>query len=133
MLPLTYLAGLLSCLLPCVLPPISSYFGVLGGSRFAWTRALAFITGFALVFLALGAAASFLNQCLASHEILPGCLGSVLNIALRQLHACRLRCFWPSVRCGANHGRLADGPREFTFTRPVGIGSVGHVAVFVRP
>jgi len=118
-----------------VLPPISSYFGVLGGSRFAWTRALAFITGFALVFLALGAAASFLNQCLASHEILQGRLGSVLIIALRQLRACRLRCFcfWPSVRCGANHGRLADGPREFTFTRPAGIGSAGHVAVFVRP
>jgi len=79
-LSLALLAGLLSCLSPCVLPLIPSYLGVLGGSRSAWTRALAFIAGFTLVFVALGASASFLGQWLAPHKILLGRLGGVLII-----------------------------------------------------
>ena len=75
-LSLALLAGLLSCLSPCVLPLIPSYLGVLGGSR----RALAFIAGFTLVFLALGASASFLGQWLAPHKILLGRLGGALII-----------------------------------------------------
>jgi len=79
-LSLAFLAGLLSCLSPCVLPLIPSYLGVLGGSRTAWSRALAFIAGFTLVFLAFGASASFLGQWLAPHKILLGRLGGLLIV-----------------------------------------------------
>jgi len=79
-LTLALLAGLLSCLSPCVLPLIPSYLGVLGGSRSAWTRALAFIAGFTLVFLVLGASASFLGQWLVPRKILLGRVGGLLII-----------------------------------------------------
>ena len=62
-----FLAGLVSFLSPCVLPLVPSYLGVIGGARAPLPRALGFILGFGLVFVALGATASSLGSLLAPH------------------------------------------------------------------
>ena len=59
------IAGLVSFLSPCVLPLVPSYLGVIGGARAPLWRALGFILGFGLVFIALGATASSLGALLA--------------------------------------------------------------------
>lgn len=66
-LVLALFAGLISFLSPCVLPLLPSYLGVLGGQGKApFARALGFVAGFGLVFMALGAAASTLGAALRS-------------------------------------------------------------------
>lgn len=75
-----FLAGLISFLSPCVLPLVPSYLGVLGGARAPLWRALGFILGFGLVFIALGATASSLGALLAPHKILLGRAAAVLII-----------------------------------------------------
>lgn len=79
-LALAFTAGLLSFLSPCVLPLVPSYLGVLGGGKSPLTRALGFILGFALVFIALGATASYLGALLAPHKIVLGRAASVLIV-----------------------------------------------------
>lgn len=80
--PLTvaFLAGLLSFLSPCVLPLVPSYLGVLGGARAPLVRALGFVLGFGLVFVALGATASALGALLAPHKLLLGRLAGALIV-----------------------------------------------------
>jgi cytochrome c-type biogenesis protein len=66
-LALALFAGLISFLSPCVLPLLPSYLGVLGGQGKApLPRALGFVAGFSLIFIALGAAASTLGAALRS-------------------------------------------------------------------
>lgn len=76
---LAFFAGLISFLSPCVLPLVPSYLGLLGG-RAALSRALAFIAGFSLVFIALGASASVLGQWLLPYQYLLGQIGGVLIV-----------------------------------------------------
>ena len=80
-LGLAFAAGLLSFLSPCVLPLVPSYLGVLGGGRSPVVRAVGFILGFGLVFIALGATASYLGSLLAPHKIVLGRVGAVFIIA----------------------------------------------------
>lgn len=80
-LGLAFAAGVLSFLSPCVLPLVPSYLGVLGGGKSPLARALGFILGFGLVFIALGASASYLGALLAPHKIVLGRLGALLIIA----------------------------------------------------
>ena len=69
-LALALFAGLISFLSPCVLPLLPSYLGVLGGQGKApLPRALGFVAGFGLVFVALGAAASSLGALLRSQMV----------------------------------------------------------------
>lgn len=79
-LGLAFAAGLLSFLSPCVLPLVPSYLGVLGGGRSPLGRAVLFVLGFGLVFIALGATASYLGSLLAPHKIVLGRAGAVLII-----------------------------------------------------
>ncbi|PTA66761.1 cytochrome c biogenesis CcdA family protein [Deinococcus arcticus] len=108
---LAFLAGLLSCLSPCVLPLLPSYVGILGGSRSPLWRALGFITGFTLVFLALGASASYLGAWLAPHKILLGRLGGVMMVifGLFMLGLIRPQFLMRDYRRGLGPGR-ASGP-----------------------
>ncbi|AFZ66369.1 cytochrome c biogenesis CcdA family protein [Deinococcus peraridilitoris] len=80
-LGIAFAAGLLSFLSPCVLPLVPSYLGVLGGGRSPLVRALGFVMGFGLVFIALGATASYLGALLAPHKIVLGRAGAILIIA----------------------------------------------------
>lgn len=76
-LAVAFLAGLISFLSPCVLPLVPSYLGVIGGAKVPLSRALGFILGFGLVFIALGATASTLGAALAPHKQLLGQIAGV--------------------------------------------------------
>lgn len=101
-----FLAGLISFLSPCVLPLVPSYLGVIGGARAPLTRALGFIVGFGLVFIALGATASSLGALLAPHKILLGRVAAVLIVffGLVMLGVIRLPVLMRDTRALAGAG-----------------------------
>lgn len=105
-LTIAFLAGLMSFLSPCVLPLVPSYLGVIGGAKAPLTRALGFILGFGLVFIALGATASSLGAVLAPHKILLGKVAAVLIIffGLLMLGAIKLPFLMRDTRALANAG-----------------------------
>lgn len=80
-LAVAFAAGILSFLSPCVLPLVPSYVSFVAGvgleeleegasavRRTAFLHSLLFVIGFSIVFMALGASASFLGQLLADHR-----------------------------------------------------------------
>lgn len=90
-----FTAGLFSFLSPCVLPLIPSYLSFVSGvsledmrapqveSRIRWRVALnslAFIFGFSLVFVSLGASASFLGTLFLGYRSLIRILGGLLIV-----------------------------------------------------
>jgi cytochrome c-type biogenesis protein len=75
---LAFSAGLLSFLSPCVLPLVPSYLGFITGMslddverarRSALIHTLLFVSGFTLVFLALGASATIFGRLLLEHRV----------------------------------------------------------------
>ena len=92
------LAGFLSFLSPCVLPLVPPYLCFLAGvsieqlstndarssavGRQVFVRALAFVFGFATVFTALGASASFVGRLVADHLDVLATIAGVLIIVL---------------------------------------------------
>ncbi len=77
-IPLAFVAGLLSFLSPCVLPLVPSYVSFITGlslddmERRRWvavTHALAFILGFTVIFVMLGASATAVGTLLRSHRV----------------------------------------------------------------
>jgi cytochrome c-type biogenesis protein len=88
---LSFTAGLLSFLSPCVLPLIPSYVSFITGMsledvqrsrRTALVHALLFVAGFTLVFLALGATATVLGRVFHVYRDWVGRIGGVLVIVL---------------------------------------------------
>ena len=88
-LALAFTAGLLSFLSPCVLPLIPSYLTFVTGVGFedltrarrsALVHALLFVTGFTLIFIALGASATVLGRLLLHYRIWITRLGGALVI-----------------------------------------------------
>ena len=88
---ISFTAGVLSFLSPCVLPLIPSYVSFITGlsiddvqrsRRVTLAHSLLFIAGFTLVFLALGATATVLGQLLVRHRDWVGRIGGLLVIAL---------------------------------------------------
>ena len=94
-----FLAGLLSFASPCVLPLTPVYLAQIVGPtvweahdlkppdrlwlrRATFLTALAFVAGFALAFIALGATASELGSLLAAHAMLLRRIGGVLLVLL---------------------------------------------------
>jgi cytochrome c-type biogenesis protein len=86
---ISFAAGLLSFLSPCVLPLIPSYVTFVTGlsledvqrsRRIALMHALLFILGFTLVFLALGATATTVGRLLGYNRVWVGRVGGVLVI-----------------------------------------------------
>jgi len=84
-----FAAGVLSFLSPCVLPLVPSYLGFLTGlsldemgsrRRAALTHALAFVAGFTIVFLLLGASATALGRLLNYHRVWLERLGGLLIV-----------------------------------------------------
>jgi cytochrome c-type biogenesis protein len=76
-IPIAFLAGLVSFLSPCVLPLVPGYLsymsglGVVDDQRHRLTTArvaLAFVAGFTVVFVALGATATLLGSFLGDHR-----------------------------------------------------------------
>ena len=88
---LSFTAGVLSFLSPCVLPLIPSYISFITGMslddmqrsrRTTFVHALLFVTGFTLVFLALGATATVLGRALHGQRDWVGRIGGALVIVL---------------------------------------------------
>ena len=88
---ISFAAGLLSFLSPCVLPLIPSYVTFVTGlsledvqraRRVALVHSLLFVLGFSLIFLALGATATTLGRILGYNREWVGRIGGVLVIVL---------------------------------------------------
>ena len=88
-LTISFTAGVLSFLSPCVLPLIPSYISFITGlslddvqrsRRIALVHSLLFVTGFTLIFLALGATAPVMGRLLLQHRDWVGRIGGVLVI-----------------------------------------------------
>ena len=88
---ISFTAGVLSFLSPCVLPLIPSYVSFITGMsiddvqrsrRIAVVHSLLFILGFTLVFLALGATATVIGRLLHQHRDWVGRIGGALVIVL---------------------------------------------------
>jgi cytochrome c-type biogenesis protein len=89
-------AGLVSFLSPCILPLVPPYLCFLAGAslseltagdtpaltRRAFGRALAFVAGFACVFIALGASASLIGQFVSEHLTLLSRISGIILIVL---------------------------------------------------
>ncbi len=90
-LGVSFSAGVLSFLSPCVLPLIPSYVSFITGMslndvqrsrRIALVHSLLFVTGFTIVFLLLGATATVLGRVLLQQRDWVGRIGGVLVIVL---------------------------------------------------
>lgn len=92
-LAVAFTAGVLSFLSPCVLPLVPSYLSFVTGMSLEdmqegqdragiFGSALLFVTGFTLVFVALGASASFLGQFFRFYEVWIARIGGVVIIIL---------------------------------------------------
>jgi cytochrome c-type biogenesis protein len=93
-LSIAFLAGLLSFASPCVLPLVPAYIGYLGGTTAmaverggarretarTFFHSLLFVLGFGLVFILLGASATFLGRFLFDSTILLRRVGGVLLV-----------------------------------------------------
>jgi cytochrome c-type biogenesis protein len=88
---ISFAAGLLSFLSPCVLPLIPSYVTFVTGltledvqrsRRIALIHSVLFVLGFSLIFLALGATATTLGRMLGYNREWVGRIGGVLVIVL---------------------------------------------------
>ena len=88
---ISFAAGLLSFLSPCVLPLIPSYVTFVTGlsledvqrsRRIALVHSLLFVTGFTIIFLALGATATTLGRLMGYNREWVGRIGGVIVIVL---------------------------------------------------
>ncbi|GAG11707.1 unnamed protein product, partial [marine sediment metagenome] len=93
-LSIAFLAGLLSFVSPCVLPLVPAYIGYLGGTTVIaaehreadsetariFLHSLLFVLGFSLVFVLLGASATFLGRLLFDYSGLLQRVGGVLLV-----------------------------------------------------
>jgi cytochrome c-type biogenesis protein len=86
-------AGVLSFLSPCVLPLVPSYLSFVSGvgieqlesgdadvKRVAFTHSLFFVLGFSLIFLALGASATFVGRLLREHQMTIARVGGAIIV-----------------------------------------------------
>lgn len=90
-LGVAFLAGILSFLSPCVLPLVPSYVSFLTGltledmerrRRTAVTHALAFVSGFTIIFVILGASATALGRLFNYYQVWLERIGGLLIIAI---------------------------------------------------
>jgi cytochrome c-type biogenesis protein len=93
-LPLAFVAGLLSFVSPCVLPLVPAYIGYLGGTAVMGTEgtgsardtlrtflhSLLFVLGFMVVFVLLGASATFIGRLLLNYSLVLQRVGGVLLV-----------------------------------------------------
>jgi len=90
---LAFGAGVASILSPCILPLLPAYVGYLAGTgesgpdemrpSLRWTalgRAVAFVAGFSLVFVAMGASASLIGQLFLAYKPWLGKIGGLIII-----------------------------------------------------
>lgn len=100
-----FMAGLVSFFSPCVFPLVPAYVANLTGStieggrvavnrKTVFTRSVAFIVGFSLVFVILGASASFLGGLLERYQDLISRIGGLLIIIFGMQMSGLLKMKW---------------------------------------
>jgi cytochrome c-type biogenesis protein len=119
-----FLAGLASFLSPCVLPLVPGYISFMSGlsledlsagkggpgaTRRTALAALFFVLGFATVFTALGASASFIGQLLAAHLAMLGKAAGAVIIILGLHTTGLLPIKWLYYTKRADSSRVAPG------------------------
>ncbi|MFN2450210.1 MAG: cytochrome c biogenesis CcdA family protein [Candidatus Baltobacteraceae bacterium] len=118
---LAFLAGLVSFVSPCVLPLVPAYLSFLTGSTVeelrgdltldarlrAMVHAAAFIAGFTLIFVLLGASASVVGSALRENQVLIARVGGVVVIVLglQMLGVLRLKFLAMDKRFHVQTGR----------------------------
>ena len=126
-LVVSFTAGLLSFLSPCVLPLIPSYVTFITGMsldevqrtrRVALIHALLFIAGFTLIFLALGATATVLGRALLAYRGWISRVGGVLIIGFGLY---LLGAFHLGALARERRVHLADKPVGYLGTVLVGV------------
>lgn len=130
-----FLAGILSFLSPCVLPLVPGYVSMLSGSAAdsaagaaavtsprLLRNSLAFILGFSLVFITLGAAATSIGQVLRAHQLLLSEISGIIVI-LFGLHLMG----WIKIGALYRDKRLRNQAR---FTGPLGAFLIGFAFAF---
>jgi cytochrome c-type biogenesis protein len=122
-------AGVLSFLSPCVLPLVPSYLTFVTGMslddlqggvdrRVTMTHAILFVLGFSVIFILLGASASFLGQFFKAYEVWIARVGGVVIILLG-LHMAGVFRLMPLMQEKRMH--LADKPAGYLGTLGVGM------------
>ena len=93
-IPIAFLAGIASFLSPCVLPLVPGYISMLSGAsieelkneahgellRRVLRNSLAFVAGFSVVFVILGATATWVGHFLRSHQVLFNIIAGIIVI-----------------------------------------------------
>jgi cytochrome c-type biogenesis protein len=126
---IAFTAGVLSFLSPCVLPLVPSYLSFITGMsledlqegvdrRATMVHSLLFVAGFTLIFVSLGASASFLGQFLRYYEIWIARIGGVIIIVLG-LHLTGVFQFTKLL--GERRVHLKDKPAGYMGTLAVGV------------
>ncbi|WP_018248480.1 cytochrome c biogenesis CcdA family protein [Orenia marismortui] len=73
---IAFFAGIISFFSPCVLPLVPAYIGYITGSTtirrrfFTLIRSIGFVLGFSLIFILMGASASYLGQLFARYKFI---------------------------------------------------------------
>ena len=127
--PIAFLAGVLSFLSPCVLPLVPSYLSFVTGMsledlqegfdrRRVLTHAALFVGGFTLIFVFLGAGATFVGSFLLYNSEWIARIGGVIIIVFG-LHLMGVFKLVPLLREKRVH--LADKPAGYVGTVVVGI------------
>lgn len=128
-LSIAFGAGVLSFLSPCVLPLVPSYLSFVTGMTLddlqegsdrkrTLTYALLFVTGFTLVFVLLGASASFLGQFFRHYEVWLSRIGGIVIILLG-LHLTGALRILPLLR----EKRIHVSDRPATYLGTIGVGA----------
>lgn len=106
-----FLAGMASFLSPCILPLVPVYFSYLLGVSYddlkgsvprlrLWLHSVAFVLGFSLVFILLGASATFLGKLLLRYQLILERIGGafLVFLGLWTLGALRLPFLYKEFR-----------------------------------
>ncbi len=117
---LVFLAGIVSFASPCVLPLLPGYAAVIASAGPSRLRASAwFLSGFMLVFVALGASASALGGLFADHRRLLNLISGAVIVAMGLAMVARV-----TLPLGARTSGLASALGEHARTRggPAALG-----------
>jgi cytochrome c-type biogenesis protein len=124
-IPIAFLAGIVSFLSPCVLPLVPGYISMLSGAsieelkneasgallRRVLRNSLAFVVGFSVVFVMLGASATWVGQFLRAHQatfnIIAGIIVIIFGLHLTGL--VKIRLLYREARMDAGAPRRGLG------------------------
>ncbi|HWR38094.1 MAG TPA: cytochrome c biogenesis protein CcdA [Patescibacteria group bacterium] len=113
-----FIAGVLSFFSPCVLPLLPAYSAILTGlggdgkssSARRWGNSLSFMAGFAVVFILMGATASYLGQLFGEYQEPMRKLGAVFIIVMGFLMMGLFRISWLEREYRPGLQRVFRGP-----------------------